>query len=87
MQELINNKNSSTDKWNIIKDIIPNAKNSSRDYEFLDKETKTEEFNTFFANIGKNTFEQTQKSLLNNEFPCPEVSPHDFDSRDDTFRP
>ncbi len=29
LKELTNNKNNSTDKWNIIKEIIPNPKNSS----------------------------------------------------------
>ncbi len=61
-------------------------KNSSEDYVFLDKKVKAEEFNTFFANIGKNTFELTQKSLPNNEVTCPELSPHDSDNRNNIFR-
>ncbi len=77
-------QNNSTEKWNIIKDIIPNAKNSSQDYVFLDKRVKAEEFNTFFANIGKNTFELTQKSLPNNELTCPELSLHDCNNRNNT---
>ncbi|RUM30450.1 MAG: hypothetical protein DSY42_04590 [Aquifex sp.] len=87
LKELINNKNNSTDKWNIIKEIIPNPKNSSEDYVFSDKEAKAEEFNTFFANIGKNTFEITQKCLLNNDLTCQELSSHDYDNKGDIFRP
>ncbi len=56
---------------------IPNAKNAQR----------TEEFNTFFANNGKNAIELTQKSLLNNELTCPEFSPQDCDKRNDIFQP
>ncbi len=55
-RELNNSKNSSTNKWNIIKEIIPKQKNSSDDYIFLDKEAKAKEFSNFFANIGKKYF-------------------------------
>ncbi len=63
------------------------SKNSSEDYAFLDKEAKAETFNTFFANIGKNTYELTQNSLLSNDLTCPEPFPHDYDNSDDIFRP
>ncbi len=86
-KELTNNKNSFTDKWNIIKEIIPNSENTSEEYVFLDKETKAEEFNTFFANIGKNTYELIQNSFLSNDLICPEPSLHDYDNSDDKFRP
>ena len=87
LKELTNNKNNSTDKWNIIKEIIPNPKNSTEEYIFTDKEAKAEEFNTFFANIGKNTFELTQKSFLSNDLTCPEFSLHDYDNSVNQFRP
>ncbi len=87
LKELTINKNNSTDKWNIIKEIIPNPKNSSEDYGFLDKEAKAEEFNTFFANIGKNTFELTQKSLLSNDLTYPDLDHHDYDNSVKVFRP
>ena len=85
LKELTNSKNNPTDKWNIIKEIIPNPKNCSDDYVFLDKEAKAGEFNTFFANIGKNTFELTQKSLLNNDLAYPELSSHEYDNSGDIF--
>ncbi len=85
-RELNNSKNSSTNKWNIIKEIIPHQKNSSEDYIFLDKEAKAKEFNNFFANIGKNTFELIQKSFSDSDLTCPDLSPH-CDNRQVTFRP
>lgn len=86
-KELNNNKNNSSSKWNIIKEIVPSTKSSSETYIFEDKDRKAEEFNTFFANVGKNTFEKTQESPLISDSTCPELSPPDCDSMDGMFRP
>ncbi len=49
-------------------------------------ETNAEEFHTFSANVGKNTFEGTQESLTNNDLSCPQLSPVVCDNRNVKFR-
>ncbi len=63
LNKLTNNKNNSTAKWKVIKEIIPNQKNCQKGYIFDDMGTKAEEFNNFFANVGKKTktMEKRQK--------------------------
>ncbi len=60
LNKLTNNRNNSTAKWKVIKEIIPHQKNCQRGYIFDDMETKAEEFNHFFANVGRITYELTQ---------------------------
>lgn len=51
--------------WKVIRDIVPNKKVKSTVCNFDNIETKAEEFNNFFANIGKTTNERAQNSLRN----------------------
>ena len=51
--------------WNTVKDLIPN-KRQPNNCSFDNAIMKAEEFNEFFANVGKNTFESTQISLHGN---------------------
>ena len=63
--------------WNVIKQIIPENKKSFGLLGASEAElkNKVEEFNKYFATIGKNTFEKSQESpvdpnlLINNEPP------------------
>ncbi len=50
-------------------------------------ERKAEEFNNFFANVGKNTFELTQESLRNSELGCPQLFGAVSGNRKIDFRP
>ncbi len=87
LNKLTNNKNNSTAKWKVIKEIIPNQKNCQKGYIFEDMETKAEEFNNFFADVGKNTYELTQKSLTNNDLDFSQLSAVICDNRNIKFRP
>ena len=47
--------------WNVINDVVPGKKNNVQNFNV---ET-AENFNVFFANVGKNVFEEIQKSRNN----------------------
>ncbi len=85
--KLTTNKNKSTDKWKVIKEIIPNQKVCQKGYNFDDVETKAEEFNNFFSNVGKNTYELTQESLTNSDLTCQQLSAVFCGNRNIKFRP
>ncbi len=51
--------------WKVIRDNVPGKNVKSINHNFENKEEKAEEFNNFFANVGKNTFEKTQHNLHN----------------------
>ncbi len=51
--------------WRVIKNIVPGKNEKSINHNFENKEEKAEEFNNFFANIGKKTFKKTQHNLHN----------------------
>ena len=55
--------NSSSKKWRIMKDLVPDRKKNSKTINFNDTNTKVEEFNDFFANVGRKTYEKTQERL------------------------
>ena len=66
--EVSNSRGNISATWKIIKDIIPGKKNS-HNISFDDPMSKAEEFNNFFANVGKNTYESTKCNLQNiNQF-------------------
>ncbi len=59
----INNcRGNSSATWKVITDLIPCQKRNSNSYNF-DMSDKAEEFNKFFSDIGKATYERTQHSL------------------------
>ncbi len=59
----INNcRGNSSATWKVITDI-PCQKRNSNSYNFDNMSDKAEEFNKFFSNIGKGTYERTQHSL------------------------
>ena len=49
--------------WNLIKELVPNKKKDSDAQKFDDVLVKAEEFNNFFANVGKTTYNLTQQIL------------------------
>ena len=48
--------------WKLIKDIIPNNNNKSNSLDSINLKEKAEEFNEYFANVGKKTYEETQQN-------------------------
>ena len=51
--------------WEVIRKIIPENKNSQTLFgnTDVDVQTKADEFNKYFANIGKSTFEKSQENI------------------------
>ncbi len=52
-------KHNSTATWNLIRQIVPKQNNSTNNDNFDRPKEKVEEFNNFFVNVGKNTYELT----------------------------
>ena len=77
--------------WKIIKEIVPNQKSGSNNQEshFNDNiQEKVEEFNNFFANIGKTTYDLTQQALdNNNDKSLMDVLPSECNKAIEKFRP
>ncbi len=55
--------------WNVIKEIVPNKNSYPGTYELENVSNKAEEFNRYFANIGRTTFDLTQQSGQNSRIP------------------
>lgn len=68
--KLINSKQNIASTWRFVKEVIPPAKTKSNTCVIENEQTKAEEFNTFFANVGKNTFENTQRAPPDNPHPA-----------------
>ena len=67
-EEFIKNKGNIKGTWNVINKIVPNDKKSSGQLDNLheDAQQKANDFNKFFANIGKTMYEKSQN---NNQLP------------------
>ena len=54
--------------WCILKDLLPNKKNKTSEILRNDEtlEERAEQFNTFFASVGKHTFEKAQHHVKYN---------------------
>ena len=75
------------DTWKIINEIVPRKSRSTLKYDNV--ETKVNEFNNFFANVGKKTFDETQEKIrMSNEVPVNLDTPTDeSDLNSPLFRP
>lgn len=62
-EQFQNCKGDSSKTWNTIKTLIPNKNNSSKSFEFEETMEKAEEFNHFFAEVGKKAYDKTQENL------------------------
>ena len=72
--------------WRIVGDIVPSKKNVS-EINFCDNaEQKAEEFNCFFANVGKSAYEETQVELSNENYNNV-TNNNTNNSRNTLFRP
>ena len=71
--EYQNCRNDIKKSWKLTKTLIPNSKSNLNECKFVDVNQKVEEFNQYFAKVGKEAFNKTQMSasncdnLLNNE--------------------
>ena len=54
--ELNNNKGNFSKTWKTINEIVPNSKTTSNVLNFDNAVDKANEFNFYFANVGKNTY-------------------------------
>ena len=84
--KLKDSKKDTSKIWKTVKELVPRKSNNSNVHSFSDIQNKVEEFNEFFASVGKNTYERTQANLRNSNTPIqndvatsPEVN--------DRFRP
>ena len=59
---------------NIIRNIIPNGKNVPKSIIYENIHEKAEEFNKFFSNVGKDTFEQSERDYRNIQ----NIQPHEY---------
>ena len=78
LRQFNDNKGDIKGTWNVIKKIVPNKKSSPKINKFDNPDEKANEFNKFFANVGRNSYEQAQKTLCNlnlSNYQIPEV-PH-----------
>ncbi len=55
--------------WKIIKNFIPSKNSKSKTSVTENVQNIAEDFNSFFANVGKNTFDNTQRSLQDSQHP------------------
>ena len=83
------NRGNTAATWRILKELLPESKNTSSIAQSFDvdmKSQKAEEYNKFFASVGENTFKKSQEHVTNiNETPH-SVDPNILNSNF-TFRP
>ena len=68
-KKFLDNKGNISKTWATIKEIVPDCKNHSREYNFDDEGKKVNEFNVHFANVGRNTYDKTQATLHGENVP------------------
>ena len=54
-----------TQKWKVAQKLIPGKGKNSNKQVFDNIEIKAEQFNSFFSNVGRDTYRKTQESLMN----------------------
>ncbi len=87
LQKLQGCKSDTSATWNIIKEIVPSQKKSTSTHDFENTSDKAEEFNNFFANVGENTYEQTQQTLGRNYISSVDFPASDNVNNTEKFRP
>ncbi len=61
--EFLNNKGNISKTWKTTREIVPDSKNISNNYNFDHVVDKANEFNSYFANVGKNAYTKTQEII------------------------
>ena len=73
--------------WNVINKIVPNKKNGGRKSNLDNPEETSEKFNRFFANVGKNVYQEITATIqVREDSPIPLENNRLF-SRRELFRP
>ena len=62
--QLNNSKGNSGDTWKVIRKIVPKCKSSSGSHSYENDIDKAEEFNHYFANVGREAFEKSQENSI-----------------------
>ena len=70
--ELLNCKGDISKTWRTIKKIIPSSNNPEQ-LNYDDNFAKANEFNKFFATVGKNAFEKSQETVNDNDIDHSEI--------------
>lgn len=69
-QQFNNNRGNISGTWKIINDIVPNKKNCINNNHFQNVPEKAEEFNNYFASVGKQAYENSRCNVdANNTNP------------------
>ncbi len=68
--QIIISKNDIASTWKIVNEAIPSHKSKPSINVTENAQRKAESFNTFFACVGKETFEKTQRSEIDNQGLC-----------------
>ncbi len=87
--ELGENRGNTAATWHILRELLPKSKNISSVAQSDDgdiKSQKVEEYNEFFGNVGKNTFEKSQQHLRSND-ASPHIDYQHIPNINTTFRP
>ncbi len=71
--------------WRLIREVVPNTKKACNGNN-IDSD-KIEEFNHFFANVGRETFKDSQKGLTPESAENTIQFNHEHSSSQNTFRP
>lgn len=73
--------------WNIVRSIVPSNKRSSKQIKCDNVMNKAEEFNDFFASVGKKTYEKSQENIVNDGINNCEIYPLNCNNNSNPFRP
>lgn len=66
------NKGNSAAMWDVLRQLVPGTKRNSSLTNNDDTNSKAEDFNNFFTNVGKNMFEKSQLQMSNSgDIPLP----------------
>ncbi len=84
--QIITSKNNISRTWKIIKNVIPSQNKKSNTSVTENIQHIAEDFNNF-ANVGKNTFDKTQRSLQDSQYSPDIESDGNFNYKAPLFCP
>ncbi len=67
--EFLNNKANISKTWKTIREIVPNRRNISNNSNFYNVVDKHNEFNSYFASVGKSTYTKIQEIIHYEKVP------------------
>ncbi len=84
-KEFHSSKGNTAAVWRLIREVVPSTKKTTNGNNI--ESSKIEEFNHFFANVGREAFENSQKSITPESEENPTQFYHEHASNQNTFRP